>query len=71
MKEEIQIIGKHPHAGERGMIDGSGMQLNGRTMLLVDLIDCKHGTKRCYASPEHIGRVTVTPIVRKRNAYKK
>lgn len=68
MPEEIQIIGKHPHTGERGTIDGSGMVLNGKTMLLVDLIECRHGTERCYASPEHIGRVTVTPLVSKRKA---
>jgi hypothetical protein len=66
MREEIQLIGKHPHAGERGMIDGSGMPMNGGTMLLVELIECKHGTDRCYASPENIGRVTVTPLVSRR-----
>ena len=63
MSKEIQLIGKHPHAGERGMIDGAGMVLNGRAMLLIDLLDCKHGTERCYASSEHIGRVHITPLV--------
>ena len=44
------------------------MLLDGKTMLLVDLIDCKHGAERCYARPEHIGRVTITPFVSKRKA---
>lgn len=67
-KEEIQIIGRHPHVGDRGTIDGSGMVVNGKVLLLVDLIECRHGIERCYAAPEHIGRITLTPLARKKKA---
>lgn len=66
MSEEIQIIGKHPHVGERGTIDGAGLNLNGKIMYRVELIDCKHGVEACYAQEQHLGCVMVTPLKRKR-----
>jgi hypothetical protein len=66
VSEEIQIIGKHPHVGERGLFDGAGMVLNGKTLYLIELIDCKHGVERCYADAENIGRMIVIPIAARR-----
>jgi hypothetical protein len=53
----VVLIGKHPHAGERGFIvvtDGmvtkiAPLGIGKPDMVLVTLEDCKHGERGCYA----------------------
>jgi hypothetical protein len=54
----IQIIGKHPHAGEYGRIKVVDDRVtvetlpgSDRKMALVNLEDCPHGTRACYIFP--------------------
>jgi hypothetical protein len=57
----FEIVGNHPHKGEKahpvGHTPHSMTQttlFNGSPMYLLELIDCSHGTDRCYASKENM-----------------
>lgn len=58
----VEIIGAHPHAGERGHIavkDGmvtkiAPLGIGKPDMVLVTLEDCKHGESGCYAKQSNM-----------------
>jgi hypothetical protein len=54
------LIGEHPHAGENAHPVGETVNtitretLYGKEMYLLELVDCPHGTDRCYAAKENM-----------------
>lgn len=61
----VELIGDHPHAGERGVItavDGkvlliAPLGLGKADMVLVTLDNCAHGETGCYATRPQMRRV--------------
>ena len=60
MTEEFILIGDHPHKGERCKPKGeteetiSTINMFGQDMYLMELINCEHGIKECYAKKNQL-----------------
>jgi hypothetical protein len=56
----FELTGHHPHAGEKAHLVGATpesmtqIEMFGVQMDLLELVDCPHGTDRCYASKKQI-----------------
>ena len=45
--KRVEIVGKHPHTGEKGVVDRAERTPVGPG-LIVKLGDCPHGTDACF-----------------------
>lgn len=55
----VQIIGKHPHSGEKGYIESTDDMIDvhkvfGTEMYKIILEDCPHMTDACFAEKKNI-----------------